>query len=513
MATSNPGIQIKPPFGGQMSGRDLMDIPEGYARTALNWLKRGGGFQIRPGYSQIGSSLGNRACGVVQYDHHLGHRFTVVGTTDKWWHWNLTDLAWIDITEGGNGLTGSETTSQVFRVFYKSNMAYLLGVNGYTNAPKKWDGVTAVYDDIAGSPPKAKCMAVNNNRLLLANTYTTQANVHQVDVSAFNDFEAGWGGTVQLVNLMDTPGEIVEMRELGNLETAIYKTDAIYVAVAQANLSPFFFELRAPSIQGPISPRCVVSTPNLHIFMGRNGGLWQFDGIHVTPLPDLFRQHIINTADLGALNRSFGWYDGVNGEIWFVYRGSGSANPNLGLVINVSDMTAWPVSFANFRPTAGLGAEIEENIRIGDMVLPLSGYSTPLSDMSHLYFKTALVGHTGDVVEEGGYTDKGDAIPFDLETGMQSPSDAKAYFTAAEVDSLFARTSASQAVEVKLGSSVDGSDPAYTSLGSVDVGNVGPYSLGARLTSRLFSLRIMGNATQPVKWRGSTVNGVIRGLR
>jgi len=512
MATSNPGITIKPPFGGQLADRDLMDIPEGYARTVLNWFKRGGGFQVRPGFSQLGSSLGARACGVVQYDHHLGHRFTVIGTIDKWWTWDLTNLAWVDITEAANGLTGSETTSQVFRVFYKTNKSYLIGVNGHVDAPKKWDGVTATYSNMGGTPPKARCMAVNNNRLLLANTFTTQANIHQVDVSAFNDFESGWGAT-QTVNLMDSPGEIVEMRELGNLETAIYKTDSLYVAIAQGDLDPFAFELRAPNIQGPISPRVVVSTPNSHVFMSRTGALWQFDGVHVTPLPDLFRQHIVATADLGALNRSFGFYDGVNGEIWFIYRGKGSANPNLGLVINVSDMTAWPISFANFRPTAGIGGEMEENIRIGDMVLPLSGYPSPISDLSHVYFRNVLAGHTGIAVEEGGYTDNGDAIPIDLETGMRSPADIKSYFTANEVECLFAKTPGSQEIEVKLGSSVDGSNPTYTSLDSINIGNNGPHTVGARTTSRLFSLRLTGNATQPVKLRGAIVSGAARGLR
>ena len=510
MATTNPGMFIKPPFGGQMSDKDLMDVPVGYARRVLNWLKREGGLAVRSGYAPVGSSLGETACGVAQYDHHSGHKYTVIGTATKWWRWNLGTLGWDNIT--GTPLTGNEDTHQMFRVFYKSNKAYLVGVNGHADAPMKWDGDAATYSAVGGTPPKAKCLAINNNRLLLGNTYTTQANIHQIDVSGFNDFETGWG-TVQTANLMDTPGEIVEMRELGNLETAIYKSDSIYVAAAQADLSPYFFELRAPFIQGPASPRLVISLPSFHIFMSRSGGLWQFDGVHVTPLPEQLKQHIVDTADLGTLAKAHGWYDGINEEVWIIYCGRGSDAPNLGLVISLPDYTGWPIEFTNFRPVAGIGAELDTGVMIGDMVEKLSFYTGALKTLAHTYFRTAIVGHTGTVLEESGSTDNGDPIPVELETGMQSPGDPKSYFTISEVDALFSKAPASQNVEFQIGYSEDGSDPVYRSLGNVNIGNVGPYRLGSRITSRLFSAKLLASATQPIKWRGVIISGAVRGLR
>ena len=544
MSTINPGMFIKPPFGGQLSDRDLMDVPEGYARQVLNWLKREGGFAVRPGYRQVGSSLGESTRGLIQYDHHSGHKFTVIGTATKWWKWNLGTLAWNNITEGGNPLTGDDDTHQLFRVFYKSNKAYVVGVNGHADAPKKWDGEAATYSNVGGTPPKAKCLAINNNRLILGNTYTSQANAHQVDVSGFNDFETGWG-TVQLVNLSDTPGHIVEMRELGNLVTAIYKSDAVYVAIAQDALAPYSFELRAPYVQGPVSPRCVVSLPAAHVFMSQSGALWQFDGIHVTELPAHLRKHIVDTADLGALSKAHGFYDAINGEVWFLYCGRSSSEPNLGLVINLTDYSGWPIEFTNIRPVAGLGAEMEQNVMIGDMVEPLSFYTGALKTLSHLYLKSMLVDKSGVVLEEGGNTDNisgviyfgnnyfGNnyfgsdyfgsdfigsdesisAIPVSLETGMQSPSSMKSNFTVNDVDVLFAKTPASQEVEVLIGYSDDGSEPAYRLLGSVDIGNVGPYRLDARVTSKLFSVKLSAMATQPIKWRGMMVSGAVRGIR
>jgi hypothetical protein len=513
MATTNPGITLKPPFGGQVSDKDIYDISVGYAKTLLNWLKRGGNFAVRPGFSQLGSALDGRGCGVIQYDHHTGHRYTVVGTTGKWWRWNLNTLSWTDITEAANGLSGSDSTTQIFRVFYKSNKAFLIGVNGYTDAPKKWDGDTSTYSDMGGSPPKAKCMAISNNRLLLGNTYTVQANPQQVDVGGYNDFETGWGAT-QTTNLMDTPGEIMEMRELGNAVTAIYKTDSIYIASAQAQTEPFYFELKVPMMIGPASPRCVVSLPNAHIIMDRSGGISIFDGVQITNLSDSLRQYIINTADMGSISRSIGWYDAVNNEVWFIYRARGSGEPNVGLVINLADYSAWPISFQNFRPTAAISAGVEENVRIGDMIHPLSYYTSPLKDLSHTYLRTAIVGHTGIVAEDSGYTDIGDPIPMELETGSYSlPGDNKTSFTAAEIDCLFAKSPGSQEISIQVGTSEDGNDAIYGSSQVVNIGNAGPYSVGSRTTSRMLSLRLSASATQPIHWRGAVVSGSARGQR
>jgi hypothetical protein len=156
------------------------------------------------------------------------------------------------------------------------------------------------------------------------------------------------------------------------------------------------------------------------------------------------------------------------------------------------------------------------------MVRPLSYYTGALKTLSHLYFKTAVVSSTGLVLEEGGYKDNGNPISSVVETGMQPPAEVLSYFTANEVDCLFGRTQpapgdqeVTQNVAVSIGYSEDGSDPEYSALGSVALGSAysGPYRLDARVTSRMFSLKLTASTTQSLQWRGAVVHGAQRGFR
>lgn len=511
MATINPGVTIKPLFGGQRCDLDRFDVPQDCAYLLRNWLKRDGKFVIRPGFEALGTSLADRPAGMIQYDHNSGVRMSVIGTIGKWFAYNHVTKDWSDITEGGNALTGSQDTHQVFRVSYKNNIAYLIGVNGYSDAPKKWDGVAANYSDIGGSPPKAKCMALNNNRVLLGNTYTTQPNIHQIDVGAFNDFEGGWGA-VQTVNLMDTPGAITAMRELGNLVTAIYKTDSIYIASAQAGLEPFNFELKISEAVGPASNRSLINIPGGHAYMAWDGSFWFFDGVNFSSLGPHLQAHVRQTADMGEIAQSFGFFDGFRRELWFIYRGRGSATPNMGIVVCLDDMSAWPISFGSMRPTAGYGSRIMTSPVIGDLTMPLGDLDTPIYAWSHFYNHIVLVDISGQVAVDGGLTDIGEDIPMELETGMMSPSGLQAGVTAVESQHFFGRTSEDQNVAVQLGYSKTGEEPSYTTGVNINLKDA-KLVLGHRKTAKSFSMKMSGSINQSVQWRGSLVNGAGRGPR
>lgn len=518
MATINPGIIIQPPFGGQRCDLDRNQVPETASGYLRNWTKRGGKFRVRPGFELVGTSLGEYPVGVIQYDHHSGDRFTVIATGTKWFAYDITTKDWVDITESGNALTGGEGTHQQFRVFYKDNKAWVVGVNGYNDAPKCWDGEGAEYDDIAGSPPNARCIAVCNNRLLLANTYTTQANIHQVDVSAFNDFEDGWGA-VQTVNLMDTPGEIVTMCELGNLAVAIYKTDAIYMGNAQAASEPFAFTLSAPEIKGPASSRAVVQVPGGHVYMAFDGSFWAFNGVTPTPLPDSISEHVIQTADTGMLSRAFGFFDAVSKEIWFIYRGRGSGYMNMGVVISLNDMTVWPISFDKIYPGAGTGARLQESTRIGDLYMPIGELTDPIKDWSHLYDHIILCSNTGRVVAESAlaHDDDGADITAVVETALVQPSASsqtpQQLFTAQESEHFFNKPSLEQNITVELGYSSRGEDTEYAAPRTIDISD-DRTALGHRKTAKAFSLRLTAIPTSTrVQWRGSLINGSPRGVR
>ncbi len=488
----------------------------GSASLLNNWIYREGKFSVRPGYRGTGDTLSGRPSRMITYYNALGHYDMVVGTETHWYLWNLGILGWTDLTDPANPLTGDGNTTQRFRTFMKGSpqVNYLIGVNGWGDAPKKWDGVSTYYEDVAGSPPKSKCMAVSFNRMLLGNYISGGLEYPMnVDVSAFNDFESGWGAT-QTVVLSETSGPLIAMREMG-ANIHIYKRDAIYVAVGQAAIDPFNFTAYYTGISGPVSGLAVVSLPNIHLFLAEDGMVYMFDGITLSPLSQSIQYHILNTWDASKSDKSFGFYDSRRQEVYFFYPGPDETWPVQGIIINKTNGTAWPISFDYIRPTCGMQLKTELNITIAEMTEPLNTYNQSLDSLGYIRNSLWLGNYGGEILEEYGNDDLGQPIPFDVELGLISPNpNSRDYFTVVESEHLFSKSPVSpQVVNVTLGHSDSGEDPEDEDLGpgQLNVGADGPYIVGHEDTSRMFTMKLDGDALTSIQWRGSLISGTQRG--
>jgi hypothetical protein len=490
-------------------------VPLGSAAVLQNWICREGKFQVRPGYRTVGDALADRPTRMITFYNAAGYYDTIVGTIAHWYLWNLGTLNWVDITDPANPLTGGDLTSQRFRTFMKGTppINYVVGVNGWDDKPKKWDGSSQYYKDMGGSPPYAKCIAVNFNRMLLGNYKAGNVEYPMgVTVSAFNDFESGWLST-QTVILSDTSAPIMAMREMGP-NTSVYKQDAIYVAAGQAAIDPFNFTLYYTGISGPVSGPAIVSLPNLNVHLGNDGQLHMFDGVSLSPLPPSVAYHIQNTWDPSKAYRAFGFYDSRRQEIYFFYADLDHEWPNQGIMVNKINGTVWPLTFGQLMPTCGMQLKTEVNLTIAEMTEPLSFYTSALDTLGYIHNTLWLADESGRVIEERGTDDAGDPIPFDLKLGLITPDpDSRDYLTIIESEHLFPRAAANQPVDITLGYSDSGEDPVDESLGAgqIDIGEEGPYIIGHEETSRLFTLKIAGEGTEEIQWRGSFISGVQRG--
>ncbi len=517
MATKNPSIPIPIPIQGQRADLDRKDVPLGAAAVLKNWIHREGKFQVRPGYHSVGDALADRPTRMVTYYNILGHYSTVVGTLGHWYLWNLSTLNWTDITDPTNPLHGTSLTTQVFHTFMMGTppVNYLVGVNGWTDAPKKWDGSSQYYEDVLGSPPQAKCIAVNFNRMLLGNYKSGGVEYPLgITVSALNDFESGWLST-QTVLLVDTNGPIVAMRAMG-ANLPIYKQDAIYVATGQAAYDPFAFTLYYTGISGPVNEPAIVSLPTLHLYLGFDGMVYMFDGVTLSPISQAAQYHILNTWDAAKSEKAFGFYDSRRQEVYFFYPDLNHEWPNRGIMINRTNGTVWPFEFNQLMPTCGMQLKTELNITIAEMIEPLSTYTAALDTLGYVRNTLWLGDQSGQVIEESGNEDDGQPIPFDMELGLVSPDpQSRDYFTVIESEHLFPRAAASQTIDITLGYSDSGEVPVDEALGAgeIDIGNSGPYVLGHAETSRLFTMKMAGEATEEVQWRGSFLSGVKRAGR
>lgn len=503
MTVSAPRMGVRPDL-------DREDVDELALADAENVLSRDGDFQVRPGFSTLGNDINERPMGYVSVDHSDGSRRFVQGTTVGWR--SLSGATWTDIT--GTALTGGVTDQVVFRTFSKSSATWILGTNG-ANTLKKWDGATATYADVGGSPPRAKCMAVVADRIILGNLLSggTISPV-AIDVSAKTDFDSGWG--TQLVALLaQTEGPIMSMVEIGDLNAAILKSDAVHLLIAQGGAVPFRLQMVKAGVSGPASPLLATKiTDGTAAFCSIDALVSIFDGAGVSTLPYSIQKQIDRSYNQARINRGWMTYDQTRRELWIIYPLKGSDDPNGGVVINMSTLQVYPIRFPTFKASAGGKFRPFTGITIGDLTVSIGSLSQNIGDLGGSANSTGrlVVGDTGgQTYQDLGSSDGGTAIPFFWESSVKGQ--AERYLTVNRIRHRFKPTAMSQPVTVKLGKRNEGGDVAYEAGKSINLFTTGRKATGHRNSAEYFSLRFEGDATEEVVYQGSAIYAVSRGRR
>ena len=432
-----------------------------------------------------------------------------------WWKFNPGGNFWTDVS--GTALTASPTQPTIFRAFQKSGATWLLGTNG-SDTPNKWDGLTATYVVMGGSPPRARAMMVLFDYIVLGNLLSgSTVSGSAVDVSANKNFDSGWNGTTQTEILADTPGEIVAMMEMGKLQGAILKSDAVYNAIAIAASEPFRFELKdilskGDVESGPASALLTVQlSEGLIWWLGKDGAGHAYDGISVMTLPYRIQKHVVDTANFASLTRGWGFYDRQRRHVWFVYPETDQINPNIGVIINRDTYEMYPVRWTTLRPTAGGKLDAATGITIGEAVGTIGASLLTIGEYRSTTPRIVIGDMGGQSFYEGGFTDNGVDIPHFFETGLAGRDEN--FTTVKQIKHKLAKAAAAQSLTVKLGKSNYGETRVLSTGKTLAVGSVGPYVTGHRDTGKYFSLRLEGNASQLIHWKGALALVANRGQR
>ena len=515
MPSTLPTIALPPPLGGK-ANRESTIIPPTMLVDCENFYSRDQTVRLRDGLSLLGQSLAQRITGLVQYFHNDGVLRMVLGTTTGWWRYDIATAQWVDIT-GIPALTAGDVNLQVFRVFQKAGTTTLLGVNG-KDSPKKWNGIAATYSTLGGTPPDAKTMMTLANRVMLG--FLTSGSTQSptaIDVSALNDFDSGWG-SVLVALLADTPGDIVAMQEMTAVTGAIWKSDALYLAIAQGATSPFRFELRLAGIAGPVSAHAVVPLQDgSQLYLANDFSVKVFDGASVRHVGgengyDLQR-HIAATANSLQFGKAFGYLDKHRNMAWFYYPGIGQTACGHAVALDMSSGAFWPMRWTTQLFSGGLQAEVGSGLTIGELIGTIGGFDPGLTlgDFASSVPRVLTCAIGGKTYIDIGVTDEGTAIPFFLETGLTRSTPQ--VVTISAVEHLFRQASTTQAVLAMIGVSQAGETPVFDAGTSLDISGSGPHLSQHRATGKLFSLRLEGTATARVEWRGADAAYASRGRR
>lgn len=509
---ASPTTLILPTTEGVRRDRDFFDLAEGEARDALNWLRRNRRLQTRPGLTKIGSdTIGERPLKLFQYDHDDEDGRIVCVTTVGFYHFNKTTDVWDDKT--GSALTGTSSAEVVMRTMNYGGERVVLFTNG-VDAPRKWDGVVASSSNIGGSPPVCGCMAVAFNRLLLGDLRSgSDISEQAVDVSEYRNPDAGYGGTVQLQFLLDSDGGIKAMESIGNRRVGIYMDDAIYIATATGGEFPFRFDLMRKGVEGPVGARACIPTPIGHIYLARDGTLRVFNGSTLEVLQrdetdDRIHAFVRDTLHWDDRGKSWLAYDPIRDELHVHYILVGSDDIEAGFILNMTDLSLWPLRWSTPIPS-GMHARWISGVPYGEVVGTYAEHAVAYSDFATLSNRMLCQDDDGQLYEMIGDDDDGTAISHYIETGIRAALDQRQAAVIRYANHLIEPTSSGQEIEVQFGASQWGEDRTLETAKTValDVApGRGRRESFHRLRGTMFALRLSGDATTQIEWRGSQVS-------
>lgn len=502
---------ILPCTEGVRRDRDWFDLSEGEARDSLNWIRRDRRLITRPGLTSVGDPIGEYPLALFQYDHEDEIGRIICITTAGFYHYNNGTNSWDDKT-GATPLQGTESSEVVIRTMQYGGDRVVIFTNGI-DVPKKWDGVSATIEDVGGSPPECGCMAVAFNRVILGNIIGgSDPSSQAVDVSEYRNPDAGYGGTVQQQFLLDANGKIVAMESIGNRRIGVYMEDAVYVGTAVGGEFPFRFDLAYKGIEGPVAARATIPTPDGHIYLARDATLRLFNGstlsvIQRDTLDDRIHAYTRDTMNYDERRRSWLAYDPVLNELHVHYVPVGSDECKGGFILNMSDLSLWPMLWPTTAPT-GMHARIVSGPLYRDVIGTYAEFDGSYADFSIVRHAVLFQDEDGQLYEFTGNDDDGTAITHYIETGIKPAGDPRQAAVIRYANHLIEPSASGQTINVQFGASQFGEDRTLESAKSVALeltAGRGRRQSFHRLRGSMFSLRLSGEASTQIEWRGSQV--------
>lgn len=518
---SDRAFQLPLPTAGVRQDRNASELAFNELEDAENWVYEAGEIRVRRGVSPIGATTSDRPNGFYGYIDDSGDPVLLMGTDDSVFVFNDTDQDWDDLSAGFTAGPSASTVFEAFLTGDTSDPDTVVYIQNGVDVAKKWTLGDVTVTSVP-SIPVAKAQMLLADRLIVghivsngSSTYTGDIGSTVAAVSANLDPESGYDGADgQIISFADTPGAIVAMAEIGNLQGAVYKTDAIYIMSVSIE-EPFTVSLKKsyPNL-GPVSPRVLVVAPDgLHYYLAADGNVMVFDGIDPKPLPEHIQRYILNTWDIDTAHKAHGIYDDERRTLTFFYPGVGSAEPNRRVTIRLDDMTLWPSRYADLRFTASIKASLPGGTTIGQLVGTVGDQDLTLGEYDALGQRLLFGEFGGLAYVEDGTLDDTAAIQAFFDTGHTDLGDPLRFKSMRYIDHLYTRAGGDQEVDITLRGSNYGENLEDESPRTIEIGDAGPYKTFHRFPKRTYALRVAADATEEVVYQGATAVYALQGKR
>lgn len=418
--------------GGIRGDLNPATIPKGEWLSSSNWLSRRGVGVPRPGYAQLGSTLGaaDKVRALMFYNYPLQTSSQLqVHTQSKAYYWNGSSYT---------DITGTWTNSlQGIRLlgYQSGGTNYVLRINAENEMDKSSSGQNA-FVDCTGAPKGWDACTVGPYVLVV----TAGTNFYDAQWNAANNIDDWPAGNFWV---QDATHQTVACRTLNNTSAAIWKYNALWVASLQAAKTAFQFN-RIARVDGPTDMASVVDGPDGIYWLSQNYLLYKFDGSSVSLVSSAASKWAeANATTYTSYQVCAAYWPIDDQELWFFVPNT-SSSLKVGLCFNLR---------TNALTTHTLQHEV---------YAALSGYP----DASQHRRVLIIGGSDGKVYEMGdSLTDAGTAIPWHFEYGyVPTCNNVDESGEIDAVASYWKKTSSSCTVTVSLtpSDSISDDETAYT---------------------------------------------------
>lgn len=276
---------------------DVAHLNGSFASDVMNVLCASGSYIPCPQLVQFSTAVPSQPISGFSARNSAGQVVIFVGTATKLYVLNTTTLGWDDVTKTAG--TYGATVDEKWRFTQFGDFVIAVNVN---DPPQVYQiGVSTRFADLAGSPPRARHIAVWGDFLALGGLNGNENRVHW---SALNDI-TGWTPGTNNSDYQDFPdgGDVQGMTEATN-PIVFLKSAIQFGTFVPGSVEVFTFH-KVHDKRGSAAPYAIASRGS-YVFFADSGGFFQI-GTDGTIVPIGFEKvdrtvfGIINGADLAGI--------------------------------------------------------------------------------------------------------------------------------------------------------------------------------------------------------------------
>ncbi|HEX7766511.1 MAG TPA: hypothetical protein VF443_07335, partial [Nitrospira sp.] len=299
------------------------------ATVAKNVLPAPGGYRSFPSLVTYSNSLGAVCKGAIVARDNSGNYFNYAG--DQSAIYVLSATSWTNLTRSA-GAGGAYTVASTDFWEFTQFGTTLIGVNGLTDTPQVLTvGAATVFQNLGGSPPKAKHIATVRDFVVMGNisastTYSPQA----VRWCGINNSTTWTADAATLADQQDLVGDGGWVQKIvGGEYGTVFQERAIFRMTFAGSPLVFQFDCIHNNI-GAFAPQSVISYRNFIFFIAEQG-FCMLDGSNVTPIgANKVDRTFFADLDYNYIHRIQATIDPLRKIVCWAYPGTGNTggNPN-----------------------------------------------------------------------------------------------------------------------------------------------------------------------------------------